>query len=225
MATGKPVIVVLTGGSALAVPFASAHAAALLDVWYPGEEGGDALADVLFGDANPAGRLPVTFYGRPPICRPSPTTPCAGGPTAISNARRSTLSASGCRTRGFATRTSPSRPIWAACRSTCKTSERARATRWSGVRRAAGCARVCAAALAGGVRPRRAGGRRAAHRLAAAAARGARAGGRAGRPPRHPGGGRHRRRGRSAGRRRPVSRRRPRPGGPGRVPGCYGRSK
>ena len=62
VATGKPVIVVLTGGSALAVPFASAHAAALLDVWYPGEAGGDALADVLFGDADPAGRLPVTFY-------------------------------------------------------------------------------------------------------------------------------------------------------------------
>jgi beta-glucosidase len=62
VATGKPVIAVLTGGSALAVPFASAHAAALLDVWYPGEAGGDALADVLFGDADPAGRLPVTFY-------------------------------------------------------------------------------------------------------------------------------------------------------------------
>jgi beta-glucosidase len=62
VATGKPVIVVLTGGSALAVPFASAHAAALLDVWYPGQAGGDALADVLFGDADPAGRLPVTFY-------------------------------------------------------------------------------------------------------------------------------------------------------------------
>jgi beta-glucosidase len=62
VATGKPVVVVLTGGSALAVPFAAAHAAALLDVWYPGEEGGAALADVLFGDASPGGRLPVTFY-------------------------------------------------------------------------------------------------------------------------------------------------------------------
>jgi beta-glucosidase len=61
-ATGKPVIVVLTGGSALAVPFAAAQAAALLDVWYPGEEGGNAVADVLFGDANPAGRLPITIY-------------------------------------------------------------------------------------------------------------------------------------------------------------------
>jgi beta-glucosidase len=62
VATGKPVIVVLTGGSALAVPFAAAHAAALLDVWYPGEEGGNAVADILFGDANPAGRLPITIY-------------------------------------------------------------------------------------------------------------------------------------------------------------------
>ena len=62
VATGKPVIVVLTGGSALAVPFAAAHAAALLDAWYPGEEGGNAVADVLFGEVNPAGRLPITFY-------------------------------------------------------------------------------------------------------------------------------------------------------------------
>jgi beta-glucosidase len=62
VATGKPVVVVLTGGSALAVPFAAAHAAALLDVWYPGQDGGAALADVLFGDASPGGRLPVTFY-------------------------------------------------------------------------------------------------------------------------------------------------------------------
>jgi beta-glucosidase len=62
VATGKPVVVVLTGGGALAVPFAAAHAAALLDVWYPGQDGGAALADVLFGDASPGGRLPVTFY-------------------------------------------------------------------------------------------------------------------------------------------------------------------
>jgi beta-glucosidase len=62
VATGKPVIVVLTGGSALAVPFASARAAALLDAWYPGEEGGNAVADVLFGAVNPAGRLPITIY-------------------------------------------------------------------------------------------------------------------------------------------------------------------
>jgi beta-glucosidase len=62
VAAGKPVIVVLTGGGALAVPFAAAHAAAVLDAWYPGEAGGDAVADVLFGAVDPAGRLPVTFY-------------------------------------------------------------------------------------------------------------------------------------------------------------------
>jgi beta-glucosidase len=60
--TGHPLVVVLTGGSALAVPWASVHAAALLDVFYPGGEGGNALADVLFGDVDPAGRLPFTVY-------------------------------------------------------------------------------------------------------------------------------------------------------------------
>lgn len=61
-ATGKPLIVVLTNGSALAVNWAQEHAAAILDAWYPGEEGGAAVADVLAGDYNPSGRLPVTFY-------------------------------------------------------------------------------------------------------------------------------------------------------------------
>jgi len=61
-ATGKPLIVVLTNGSALAVNWANERAAAILDAWYPGEEGGNAVADVLSGDYNPAGRLPVTFY-------------------------------------------------------------------------------------------------------------------------------------------------------------------
>src|SRR5437667_6839927 len=61
-ATGKPLVVVLTNGSALAVNWAQEHAAAILEVWYPGEEGGTAVADVLAGDYNPAGRLPVTFY-------------------------------------------------------------------------------------------------------------------------------------------------------------------
>jgi beta-glucosidase len=60
--TGKPLIVVLTSGSALAVNWAQDHAAAILEAWYPGEEGGAAVADVLSGDFNPAGRLPVTFY-------------------------------------------------------------------------------------------------------------------------------------------------------------------
>jgi beta-glucosidase len=60
--TGKPLIVVLTAGSALAVRWAKEHADALLDAWYPGEEGGDAIAETLKGKNNPAGRLPVTFY-------------------------------------------------------------------------------------------------------------------------------------------------------------------
>jgi len=60
--TGKPLIVVLTSGGALAVPWAKEHADALLEAWYPGEEGGDAIAETLTGRNNPAGRLPVTFY-------------------------------------------------------------------------------------------------------------------------------------------------------------------
>ncbi len=61
-ALGKPVVLVLLGGSALAVEWANAHVPAIMAAWYPGEEGGTAIADVLFGDVNPAGRLPVTFY-------------------------------------------------------------------------------------------------------------------------------------------------------------------
>ena len=61
-ATGKPLIVILTNGSALSVNWAQLHAAAIVEAWYPGEEGGAAVADVLSGDYNPAGRLPVTFY-------------------------------------------------------------------------------------------------------------------------------------------------------------------
>ncbi len=60
--TGKPLIVVLTSGSALAVQWAKDHADALLEAWYPGEEGGNAIAETLTGKNNPAGRLPVTFY-------------------------------------------------------------------------------------------------------------------------------------------------------------------
>ena len=59
---GKPLVVVLTNGSALAVNWANEHANAILDAWYPGEEGGTAVAETLSGRNNPAGRLPVTFY-------------------------------------------------------------------------------------------------------------------------------------------------------------------
>jgi beta-glucosidase len=62
VATGKPVVLVLINGSALAINWAQANVPAIVEAWYPGEEGGTALADVLFGDYNPAGRLPVTFY-------------------------------------------------------------------------------------------------------------------------------------------------------------------
>ena len=58
----KPVILVLLNGGALAVNWASENIPAIVEAWYPGQAGGQAIADVLFGDYNPAGRLPVTFY-------------------------------------------------------------------------------------------------------------------------------------------------------------------
>ena len=57
----KKIVLVLTGGSAITSPEMEELADAILFVWYPGEQGGKAVADVLFGDANPCGRLPVTF--------------------------------------------------------------------------------------------------------------------------------------------------------------------
>ncbi|MEJ2009637.1 MAG: glycoside hydrolase family 3 C-terminal domain-containing protein [Acidobacteriota bacterium] len=61
-ATGKPLVVVLMNGSALAVNWEKAHANAILEAWYSGEEGGAAIAETLSGKNNPGGRLPVTFY-------------------------------------------------------------------------------------------------------------------------------------------------------------------
>ena len=61
-ALGKPIVLVLLNGSALAVNWADEHVPAIVEAWYPGQAGGDAIADVLFGDYNPGGRLPVTFY-------------------------------------------------------------------------------------------------------------------------------------------------------------------
>ena len=61
-ATGKPLVVVLQNGSALAVNWAQQNANAILEAWYPGAEGGAAIAETLAGDNNPAGRLPLTFY-------------------------------------------------------------------------------------------------------------------------------------------------------------------
>jgi beta-glucosidase len=61
-ATGKPLVVVLQSGSAVALNWANQHAGAVLEAWYPGVEGGTAIARTLAGKNNPAGRLPVTFY-------------------------------------------------------------------------------------------------------------------------------------------------------------------
>jgi beta-glucosidase len=60
--SGKPIVLVLLNGSALSVNWANENVNAVLEAWYPGEEGGNAIADVIFGRFNPAGRLPVTFY-------------------------------------------------------------------------------------------------------------------------------------------------------------------
>ena len=59
---GKPIVLILTGGSAISFNFAKEHIRSILFSWYPGEEGGKAIAEVIFGTYNPAGRLPVTFY-------------------------------------------------------------------------------------------------------------------------------------------------------------------
>ncbi|WP_316748841.1 glycoside hydrolase family 3 N-terminal domain-containing protein [Pedobacter gandavensis] len=59
--TGKPVVVLLVGGSAITMDSWLKDAAAVLNIWYPGEEGGNAVAETLFGDYNPAGRLPITY--------------------------------------------------------------------------------------------------------------------------------------------------------------------
>jgi len=61
-ATGKPLVVVLMSGSAMAVNWGNQNANAILEAWYPGEEGGTAIAETLAGVNNPAGRLPVTYY-------------------------------------------------------------------------------------------------------------------------------------------------------------------
>jgi beta-glucosidase len=58
---GKPTVLVLLSGSPLELNFAAEHVPAILQAWYPGEEGGSALADILFGNTSPAGRLPITF--------------------------------------------------------------------------------------------------------------------------------------------------------------------
>lgn len=61
-ALGKPVVLVLLNGSALSLNWENQNIPAILETWYPGQAAGQAIADVIFGDYNPAGRLPVTFY-------------------------------------------------------------------------------------------------------------------------------------------------------------------
>jgi beta-glucosidase len=60
--TGRPVVFVNCSGSAMAMPWEADHLSAIVQAWYPGQAGGTALARILFGDGNPSGRLPVTFY-------------------------------------------------------------------------------------------------------------------------------------------------------------------
>ncbi len=61
-ATGKPVVLVLLNGSPISLNWASRHIPAILEAWYPGQSGGMAIAEALFSDYNPGGRLPLTFY-------------------------------------------------------------------------------------------------------------------------------------------------------------------
>ena len=60
--TGKPFVVILMAGSSIDLSLAEEHAAAVLQAWYPGARGGKAIADLLFGNCSPSGKLPVTFY-------------------------------------------------------------------------------------------------------------------------------------------------------------------
>jgi len=70
VATGRPVVLVLINGRPLNLAWAAEHVPAILEAWYPGTEGGNAIGDILFGDANPGGKLPVTWprsVGQVPI--------------------------------------------------------------------------------------------------------------------------------------------------------------
>jgi beta-glucosidase len=61
VAAGKPVVLVLVNGRPLNIEWANSHVPAILEAWHPGTEGGNAVADLLFGDANPGGKLPITW--------------------------------------------------------------------------------------------------------------------------------------------------------------------
>jgi beta-glucosidase len=83
--TGKPVALVLMNGRPLTLSWAAEHVPAILEAWFPGTEGGNAVADVVFGDVNPSGKLPVTFprnVGQVPIYYSSLSTGRPAGPDA-----------------------------------------------------------------------------------------------------------------------------------------------
>ena len=86
-ATGKPLVVVLMSGSALAVNWAQEHAAAVLEAWYPGEEGGTAIAETLAGATIPAAGCPLLFTLRSTNCRPSKITRCRTALTGTFNGK------------------------------------------------------------------------------------------------------------------------------------------
>ena len=72
-ATGKPVVLVLMNGRAITINWADRNCDAIIEAWFPGKYGGEALADIVFGDYNPGGKLPVTFpksVGQIPMCFP-----------------------------------------------------------------------------------------------------------------------------------------------------------
>ena len=93
LAVGKPTVVLLMAGSSVDLSAAEEKAGAILLTWYPGARGGQAVARLLFGEASPSGKLPVTFYKNWPRCRPSPITRCTTAPTATSAPSRSIPSA------------------------------------------------------------------------------------------------------------------------------------
>ncbi len=98
VATGKPVVLVLLNGRPLDITWASQHVPAILEAWYPGTEGGNAIADLLFGDADPGGKLPVTWprdAGQVPIYYAHNLTQIPDAPnthSGMARARRSTPS-------------------------------------------------------------------------------------------------------------------------------------
>ena len=92
-AAGKPLIVVLMSGSAVALNWAQQHADAILAAWYPGQSGGTAIAQALAGDFSPGGRLPVTFYQSTRDLPPYVSYDMKGAPTATSAANRCIRSA------------------------------------------------------------------------------------------------------------------------------------